>query len=332
MPQEKPTYEELREENQELKNQLRSLQAKEKLSRITFNSIGDAVITTDSKGRVIRMNPVAEKLTGWAAKEAQNQPLEKVFHIVNAQSGEKVDNPVEKVLREGKGVALANHTKLISRNNKEYHIADTAAPIREDQNVITGVVLVFRDVTKQYILQENLKASEEKYRTVFENTGTATTFLEKDGTISLANKEFAKLSGYSIDEIENKKTWMEFVVPEDLAWMKEQHEMRRQKNDAALNEYEFRFIDKDKNLKYIHLYIDIIPETGKSVASLLDITHKVKNEQQLKEKIEDLEKFNKLMVGRENRMIELKREVNHLLKESGRDEKYTTPDKKEDED
>jgi PAS domain S-box-containing protein len=142
-------------------------------------------------------------------------------------------------------------------------------------------VLVFRDVSEEYRMQEKLKASEEHYRTVFENTGTATTILEKDGTILLANKQFAELSGYSIEEIENKKAWMEFVVPEDLARMREQHELRRKNSNSALNEYEFRFIDRNKNLKHIHLYIDMIPGTDKSVASLLDVTERKNAEEEL---------------------------------------------------
>ncbi|MFO7789678.1 MAG: PAS domain-containing protein [Bacteroidota bacterium] len=125
--------------------------------------------------------------------------------------------------------------------------------------------------------------SEEKYRTVFENTGTATTILEEDGTISLANTKFEKLSGYSAEEIQNKKTWMEFVVKEDLDKMLYQHNLRRENKEKALTEYEFRFIDKNKNIKHIHLFIDVIPGTKKSVASLLDITDRKKAEIKLGE-------------------------------------------------
>lgn len=83
--------------------------------RITLNSIGDAVIATDINGHVIRMNPMAEKLTGWTLKEVLNKPLHEVFIIENSQTGEQVDNPVRKVLSTGKIVGLANHTKLISK-------------------------------------------------------------------------------------------------------------------------------------------------------------------------------------------------------------------------
>jgi len=132
--------------------------------------------------------------------------------------------------------------------------------------------------------EDMLQVSEEKYRTLFENTGTATCILENDGTISMANPKFLQLSGYSsIDEIESRRTWMEFVVKEDLERMKKQHELRRKDNDKALTNYEFSFIDKKGNLKDIFLTVNIIPGTKKSVASLLDITERKKTEKKLHE-------------------------------------------------
>jgi len=131
-------------------------------------------------------------------------------------------------------------------------------------------------------LNQQLSLSEEKYRTVFENTGAATCILEEDGTISLANKQFEILSGFSSEEIINKKKWMDFVVEEDLYWMREQHELRRKDNEKALKEYEFRFMNKNNAIKNIHLHVEIIPDTKKSVASLIDVTHMLTVEQELK--------------------------------------------------
>ncbi|MCF8232600.1 MAG: PAS domain S-box protein [Bacteroidales bacterium] len=123
---------------------------------------------------------------------------------------------------------------------------------------------------------------EERYRAVFENTGSATVILEKDGTISLANQRFAELAGYAIEEIENKMKWIEFAVEEDLSWMWEQHSLRRQSTDNALKEYEFRFVDKNKKIKDIHLIIDTIIGTDKSVASLIDVTARKSAERELR--------------------------------------------------
>ncbi|HNW83307.1 MAG TPA: PAS domain S-box protein, partial [bacterium] len=135
-------------------------ESNEKL-RTTLNSIGDGVISTDSKGNIVMMNPVAEKLTGWMLADATGQPLDKVFKIVNAFTREQVENPVSKVLKEGGVIGLANHTVLIGKNGKEFQIADSGAPITDDSGAINGVVLVFRDVTEKYLLEEQLKQTQK---------------------------------------------------------------------------------------------------------------------------------------------------------------------------
>jgi PAS domain S-box-containing protein len=117
--------------------------------RVTLASIGDAVIATDTGGRVTFLNAVAEELTGWTQGDAEGRPLETVFPILNEQTRQPVGNPVEKVLREGVVVGLANHTVLISRDGTERPIDDSAAPIRDTAGSLIGVVLVFRDVTGQ---------------------------------------------------------------------------------------------------------------------------------------------------------------------------------------
>lgn len=118
----------------------------ERLS-VTLSSIGDAVISTDASGRIVFMNSVAEQLTGWTSEGAFNQPMESVFNIVNETTRLPVDSPVEKVLRDGVTVGLANHTILISRDGTERPIEDSAAPIRNRAGQLIGVVLVFRDAT-----------------------------------------------------------------------------------------------------------------------------------------------------------------------------------------
>ncbi|HWA74421.1 MAG TPA: PAS domain S-box protein [Polyangiaceae bacterium] len=115
----------------------------------TLRSIGDAVITTDTAGRVTLMNAVAEELTGWSESQARGRPLDEVFPIFSEKTRERCENPVEKVLREGKVVGLANHTVLRSRAGVETPIDDSAAPIRDTKGALFGVVLVFRDVTAE---------------------------------------------------------------------------------------------------------------------------------------------------------------------------------------
>ncbi|MFG6462035.1 EAL domain-containing protein [Roseateles sp. DXS20W] len=119
------------------------------LLKVTLQSIGDAVITTDRDGRVTWLNPVAERMTGWINAEAIGQPVGIVFHIVNEETREPTENPVATCLDQGKVAGLANHTVLISRQGEEFGIEDSAAPIRSEGGEILGVVLVFHDVTEQ---------------------------------------------------------------------------------------------------------------------------------------------------------------------------------------
>jgi PAS domain S-box-containing protein len=120
-----------------------------RLFATTLRSIGDAVIATDDEGCVTFMNAVAEQLTGWTSDVSRGRPLAEVFCIVSEQTREVVDSPVARVLREGKIVGLANHTLLRSRQGVEIPIDDSAAPIRDDNGRLSGVVLVFRDVTDE---------------------------------------------------------------------------------------------------------------------------------------------------------------------------------------
>jgi PAS domain S-box-containing protein len=126
----------------------------------TLRSIGDAVISTCAQGKIIFMNDVAQTLTGWTLVDAQGKDLETVFNIVNEVTRIKPENPVSRALRLGQVVGLANHTALISRDGTEYPIEDSAAPIRNKDGEITGVVLVFHDVVEKRKAEKALQNSE----------------------------------------------------------------------------------------------------------------------------------------------------------------------------
>jgi PAS domain S-box-containing protein len=127
----------------------------------TLRSIGDAVIVCTADSAVQFMNFVAEELTGWTLRDVENQPLEKVFRIVNEQTRKEVESPVGKVRRLNKVIGLANHTMLLARNGMEYAIDDSAAPIFDKHHNLIGIVLVFRDVTEKKRTEAALVASEK---------------------------------------------------------------------------------------------------------------------------------------------------------------------------
>lgn len=129
--------------------------------RITLDSIGDAVIATDEQTRIVRMNPVAEKLTGWPSREAVGRPLAEVFRIIDGRTRRQIENPVGKIIETGRIVGLAPHAVMIARGGQERHIADSGAPICNTDHKTIGVVLVFRDVTEEHALQERLQQSQK---------------------------------------------------------------------------------------------------------------------------------------------------------------------------
>jgi PAS domain-containing protein len=148
-----------------------------------------------------------------------------------------------------------------------------------------------------------LKESYSKYLAVFESTGSATLLVEEDTTISLANQECLSLTGYSREELIGQK-WTKYVEKESLEQMIKNH------------------LNKKGEIRYALLDIGMVKETGQSIVSIIDITDRIVAEQALMTKADELERFNRLMLGREIRMIELKKEINELLKKSGKNEKY----------
>jgi PAS domain S-box-containing protein len=138
--------------------------AQQELLRATLASIGDGAIATDVHGRINFMNGVAQTITGWSQKDAAGKPLEEVFIISNETTGAAVENPVNKVLREGEVIGLANHTNLAARDGRKIPIDDSAAPILDSEGKLCGVVLVFRDVTSRRESERVLESSLEALR------------------------------------------------------------------------------------------------------------------------------------------------------------------------
>ena len=173
-----------------------ALRESEERNRATLYSIGDGVIATDAAGRVARMNPVAEALTGWPEAAAVGRPLTEVFRIINEHTRAEVESPVARVLREGTVVGLANHTLLIAKDGTERPIADSGAPIHDAQGAIAGVVLVFRDRTEERRAERALRESERKFRDTVRNLDEGYYSCEMDGLLLEHNVAFNRMLGF----------------------------------------------------------------------------------------------------------------------------------------
>jgi PAS domain S-box-containing protein len=225
-------------------------------------------IVVHNMGIVLDSNESFLEMTGYSHNEAIGKNL--LDYIPKASDRARI---------------LAN---MLKKRSKPYHVTakkkDGSIFIVEIESkdvIYLGKkvrISAIRDVTKQITLQEKLKESEERYRTVFEKTGTATIIVEKENIISLANSRFARLVGYEVKEIVNRMKWTDFVFEADIERMKQWHEIRRITQGKAPTEYEFRLVDRYKNIKHISLVADLIPGTEQTIASLIDITERKKAE------------------------------------------------------
>ncbi|MBN2514775.1 MAG: PAS domain S-box protein [Deltaproteobacteria bacterium] len=169
------------------------------------------------------------------------------------------------------------------------NIDSKRALTQSDLNLMLGIASQLAIGITNALSFQKLKENEWKYRTIFESTSNPTVIIEDDMTISLANTEFAKLSGYSKKEVEGNKRWTEFVSPEYLEVMKGHHGVRRDNRNMLPSSYEFKFIDRHGNIKDILLTVNMIPDTDQSVASLLDITERRKSNREIEERRQYLE-------------------------------------------
>lgn len=186
-----------------VKAQNETLASREELA-ITLMSIGDGVIATDTHGKITRMNPVAEKLTGISIDNAKGCQLEKIFRIVDSENGKDIEAPVKQVIKTGQTVDLSNHTLLLSHSGKNYHISDSAAPIVDRNGTIQGVILVFSDVSNKYKIQQDLNKERSLLRSVIDALPFSLYIKDSLGKKLLLNKTEEKYIGKPIDNIIGK--------------------------------------------------------------------------------------------------------------------------------
>ena len=191
--------------NRQLQQSNRSLQDSEQKLAVTLNSIGDAVIATDAQACITLLNPVAENLTGWTQAQAQGRPVNEVFHIVNKETRQPATIPVADALAHGTFQGLANHTVLIARDGREFDIADSCAPIRSAEDVVVGAVLVFRNVTEEYAVQQSLRDSAALVQTILNTVVDGIVTLHAHGgIIELVNPAIEHMFGYGASELAGK--------------------------------------------------------------------------------------------------------------------------------
>jgi PAS domain S-box-containing protein len=247
------------------------LRRSEQSLQTTLYSIGDGVLATDEQARVTRVNPVAERLTGWQEREAVGRPIDEIFHIINEQTRAPAVNPVSRVLAEGVVVGLANHTALISRNGRECPIADSGAPILDAQGKATGAVLVFRDVSKERRAEEALRESEERLRLMISSVRDyALYMLDPAGHVVSWNPGAELIKGYRADEILGQD-FSRFFTAEDADAGKPARELEIARTRGRFEEEGWR-VRKDGTRFWAHVVITPIRDASNNLVGFVKIT------------------------------------------------------------
>ncbi len=238
------------------------------LSESTFEGI-----VVHKRGKVIDVNDAFLKITGYSRQEAIGENLleyiplkmDKAKVLINIVKQKAEPYTITSRKKDGSLFICELEGKDVIHHGKKVRIA------------------AIRDVTEKFNIQRKLEENEHTYRALFENTGTSTCIIENDGTISLLNSKFEQLSGFSMSEIKNIKTWMDFVYPEDLHRLRRELEFNRLKGTKKPKQFEYRFVDRLNHIRNVIGTVDIISGSSKSILSILDITERIEAEKKLRE-------------------------------------------------
>ena len=229
---------------------IREVEESRRLLQVTLAGIGDAVLTTDSQGRVTFLNPIAEQLTGWTNAEAAGRSTDEIFRIVNEATNQAVESPVEKVLREGLIVGLANHTVLIAKDGIRRPIDDSGAPIRNENGELLGSVLVFRDVSERRNSDRRLRDVTARLNAALEAGAIGTWVWDIANDRTYADDNLARIFHVGATDAEGgpQRIYLESVHPFDREVVGEQ--LRRSLERGERFECEFRIPQPNGEIRW----------------------------------------------------------------------------------
>jgi PAS domain S-box-containing protein len=271
-----------------------SLRESEQRWATTLASIGDGVIATDLLGKITFMNGVAEEVTGWTMSEASLKPVKQIFNIVNEQTRREVEDPVSKVLEKGLIVGLANHTVLIRKDGTEVAIDDSGAPIVDKDGKISGVVLVFRDITERKKAEETLRENEERLKFHTENIPLAVVEWNRDFVVTRWAGDAEKIFGWTPSETVGKPIMdLHLIYEPDIPLVEKT--MGRLTSGETKSISSNRNITKDGRVIYCTWYNSVLLDEKGKMASVFsfveDYTSRMTAEKALEETNRNLEKL-----------------------------------------
>jgi len=273
-----------------------------------LNSIGDAVIATDTNGTVLFINPVAEKLTGWKEHDSTGKSLREIFNVISEDTRRPAEDLVGKVLKDGVTTGLANHTLLVSKDGDEIPIDDSRAPIIDEKGNITGVVLAFHDITERRKTEEEIMKSKVEWELTFDNANELIVLIDKELRITRCNRSFSEFVKKPFHDIIGRP-YTDFIPygPEEL---KKRDTLSRTEIKTEAGQWLYLSFYHIKNQKdeFLHTIIIATNITELKMAQ----QNLMGSREELKSRVKDLEDFYEMAIGRELKMKELKARIAEL--------------------
>lgn len=305
---------ELRKERQRLLEEIgnhnrteEALRASEERFRSIFDYIGVGIALISPDMEILALNP---QMQSWFPDLDSNlKPL--CYRAFNDPPAETVcsDCPTWTALRDGQ---VHESVAGTPRGHEIRHYRIVASPLKDRNGRIIAAIEMVTDITEVVRTQKKLQESEIWYRAIFETTGTAMLIIKEDMTIASMNQEFEKLSGYAKSEVEGRRTWTDFIIPDDIMRMKKYHRLRRNNPEAAPSSYECRARDRTGRDRDIFLNVAMIPGTTMSVVSMMDISER-------KEAIKALKKREQDLAAESRRLQEMNTALKVLLRQREED-------------
>lgn len=248
---------------------MRQLGREDRRARTIFEAIGDAVVVVDTAGRVSSLNARAQQLMAVSEAQALGKPLPKVFNIVDSQSGQVVESPVQQVLRDGKTVTMSTGMQLIRPDGSQLAIEDSAAPLRDARGQLFGVVMVFHDVTERFDALEALNREHELFEKTFNLAAVGMAHLSPSGKWIRVNSKLCKITGYDADEL-MRLSFQGITHPDDLG-SDIVNIKRLLAKEMDIYRSEKRYIRKDRQEVWVAINVRVVwkadgsPDFGVSV-------------------------------------------------------------------
>lgn len=250
----------------------------ERKYRELYETVKDGIVATDLEGNILECNRAYLNMLGYSAAEIKKKKCQDI----TPKKWHKMEARIVAKHVKVRGYSDEYEKEYIKKNGTVFPITIRVLLKKDRGGKPTGMWAVVKDITERKRAEKALRESEEKYKRLLEYSGSAMVVIEKDKTISFVNREFEKLSGYSKEEIEGKRTFLDLLPKKEKQRMARYHEERRRGGKAPTT-YQFESFDKKGKPKIIEVTVAMVPGTDKSTAALKDITERKKLEKELKE-------------------------------------------------